>query len=86
MCCPRERGGNLVEALLRIAGVVIIAGGMFPVLQHRIVLGGIIVVLLGLVLASVGWLSGAEVRVSSDQPADSAVPTLPINATPASSP
>lgn len=75
-----------MSALLLIAGVVVIAGGVFLMLWRRIVVGGIVVVLLGLVLAIVGWFSGAEVRVSSDQPADSAVPTLPIDATPASSP
>lgn len=75
-----------MSVVLLIAGIAVIAGGVFLMLRHRIIVGGIVVLLLGLVLAFTGWFSGADVRVTSDQPADSALPTLPVEATLASSP
>ncbi|MER3437134.1 MAG: hypothetical protein C4346_05785 [Chloroflexota bacterium] len=68
--------------LLIITGVVAIVGGVLLMVLRRVA-GGLAVLLLGLVLAITGWLSGVEVRSDSNQPV-AAVPTLPlpIEATP----
>jgi hypothetical protein len=68
--------------LLLIMGVVAMVSSVLLMVWRRKVTGGIAVLLLGLVLAIAGWLSGAEVRSDSNQAADSAAPTVPTEATP----
>lgn len=68
--------------LLIATGAIAVIGGILLMVWHRMVAGGIAVVLLGLVLAIMGWVSSTEVGSESNQPMNSAVPTFPIEATP----